>query len=341
MDQTATLQANNATPALPFAPASVFFLAAMAVAGTAALLAGAMPLGFSIVIVFLFAGPHNWLEFRYFLARMPAHWGPLRIYFLTAIVGAAAITGLFAALPWMARTQTWDYDTWYFATAVLNSALVLWIAALIWLRGKQVPGRDWFWAWPVGFALVSGVWYFPHAWDLLLVYLHPLVALWFLDRELLRSRPEWRGAYHAFLCSVPGFIAILYWQLSNAPSLRGDDMLSMRITQHAGAGILSGVSSHLLVAAHTFLELLHYGVWIVAIPLIGMRSAPWKLESVPLYKRSRPFRNAICVGMAVGAMAVLALWACFIADYPLTRDVYFTAAMLHVLAEIPFLLRTL
>jgi len=35
-------------------------------------LAGWAPLSFSIVTVFLFAGPHNWLEFRYLLTRMPA-----------------------------------------------------------------------------------------------------------------------------------------------------------------------------------------------------------------------------------------------------------------------------
>ena len=55
-----------------------FGAAAVALAVLAATLAGAVPLGFSIVTVFLFAGPHNWIEFRYFLSRMPAHWGPLR-----------------------------------------------------------------------------------------------------------------------------------------------------------------------------------------------------------------------------------------------------------------------
>jgi hypothetical protein len=37
----------------------------------------------------------------------------------------------------------------------------------------------------------------------------------------------------------------------------------------------------------------------------------------------------------------LLLWLCFAADYATTRDVYFTVAMAHVLAEVPFLLRTL
>jgi hypothetical protein len=38
---------------------------------------------------------------------------------------------------------------------------------------------------------------------------------------------------------------------------------------------------------------------------------------------------------------MLVLWGGFVADYPLTRDIYFTVAMLHVLAEVPFLLRLL
>ena len=42
-----------------------------------------------------------------------------------------------------------------------------------------------------------------------------------------------------------------------------------------------------------------------------------------------------------GAVAVIALWLCFHANYPITRDIYFTLAMAHVLAEIPFLLRAL
>ena len=55
-----------------------FAAGALLLAGGAALLAGWAPLGFSIVTVFLFAGPHNWIELRYFLTRTPARWGRLR-----------------------------------------------------------------------------------------------------------------------------------------------------------------------------------------------------------------------------------------------------------------------
>src|SRR3954451_12099114 len=73
-------------PGMPFA------LAALATACLSAALAGWLPLGFSIVTVFLFAGPHNWLELRYFMGRMPARWGRLRGYFLFGFAGILSLT---------------------------------------------------------------------------------------------------------------------------------------------------------------------------------------------------------------------------------------------------------
>ena len=188
---------------------------------------------------------------------------------------------------------------------------------------------------------MAGIWLAPQLWGLALVYLHPLMALWILDRVLLRCRPEWRHGYHLCLACVPLLLAGLWWRLADAPALPGHDLLSLRITHHAGADILTGVSSHLLVATHTFLEMVHYGVWLVAMPLVGLRTAPWQVDGLPLARRSRTWRRAILVLLAVAAIVVLLLWACFLADYATTRDVYFTVAMLHVLAEVPFLLRLL
>jgi hypothetical protein len=189
--------------------------------------------------------------------------------------------------------------------------------------------------------LVALAWLRPTAWDLGLVYLHPLVALVFLDRELAIHRPQWQRTYRRLLVALPLALAGLWWHLADAPSLPGSDALTVRITSHAGANILSGVSSHLLVATHTFLEMLHYGVWLVAIPLVSLRRLPWRIASVPLARRSRAWHVAIVGLLAIGALAVIGFWAGFLADYPRTRDVYFTVAMLHVLAEVPFLLRLL
>ena len=85
-----------------------------------ALLAGWAPLGFSIVTVFLFAGPHNWIELRYFMARMPARWGKLRGYFLFAFAGIFGLTASFAALSWLGQAFAWDGDTWPLAIAAKN-----------------------------------------------------------------------------------------------------------------------------------------------------------------------------------------------------------------------------
>ena len=318
-----------------------FAAATIGLMAGAALLAGWAPLGFSIVTVFLFAGPHNWVELRYFLSRMPGRWGKLRGFFLFSFGGIFSLVAAFAALPWLGAALAWSETDWGTALAVWNSLLLAWIGVLIHLRSRQRPCRDWSWTVPVVFVVLALNWLSPQAWDLGLVYLHPLMAFWILDREIRRSRPEWRGTYHACLACVPLAIGLLWWRLADSPNLPGNDVLTARIAQHAGSDILQGVSSHLLVATHTFLEMLHYGVWLVAIPLVGLRTAPWRVEAIPMAWRSQKWKLAIGGLLAVGLLVVLTLWACFLADYPLTRDVYFTVALLHVLAEVPFLLRAL
>ena len=81
--------------------------------------------------------------------------------------------------------------------------------------------------------------------------------------------------------------------------------------------------------------------WIVVIPLVGYAGAPWSLRKVPLANRSHRWKRAIAAVLFAGAAITLVLWAGFLADYPLTRDIYFSVAILHVLAEIPFLMRLL
>jgi hypothetical protein len=321
--------------------ARLFASVAVGMAVLAAVLAGWAPLGFSIITVFLFAGPHNWMEARYFLGRLPGRWGKLSVFFVAGFGGVFALTAGFASLPWLARFADFDEAQWLTVSAIWNTALVGWIVLLIQMRARQNPRRDWFWTVPVAFGLIALNWVKPLAWELGLVYLHPLVALWILDRELLRSRPAWRPAYHLCLASLPVLLCLLWWRLGDAPSLPGHDALTERITRHAGAEILQGVSTHLLVATHTFLEVLHYGVWLIAIPLVGLGGAPWSLGAVPLVRRTPEWRFVLVGCFFAGGVLVLILWGCFLADYPMTRDVYFTVAMLHVLAEVPFLLRAL
>jgi hypothetical protein len=120
--------------------------------------------------------------------------------------------------------------------------------------------------------------------------------------------------------------------LPQTPALNDDNGLFWRITQHSGAQLLPQVSSHLLVSVHLFLEMLHYGVWIIALPLLGPRF--WKFKT----EKNSIWRNALLV---VGIALVAVLWMGFATNYAETRDLYFTIAIAHVLAEAPFLLKTL
>jgi hypothetical protein len=181
-------------------------------------------------------------------------------------------------------------------------------------------------------AIAALNWLGPELFSLALVYAHPLVALWFLDRQLKRTRPAWVGAYHRCLCALPLVLGLMIWQLSQTPALSDDNGLFWRITQHAGAQLLPQVSSHMLVSVHLFLEMLHYGVWILALPILGPNF--WKFKT----PNTSVWRTALLV---VGLAVVALLWVGFAADYTNMRDLYFTIAIAHVLAEAPFLLKTL
>lgn len=319
----------------------LFLIAMLTCALLSAAFASWVPLQFSILTVFLFAGPHNLLEFRYFLTRLPVRFGKSQNFFLLAFGGIALLTAAYLALPILYYAQVWSGENWLTLIASWNALLVLWIASLVWMRGRQRRGRYWGWAWPAAFALNAANWLAPDLFSLGLVYLHPLVALWFLDRQLRQSRPEWLRAYHLFLAALPLIIGLMVWQLGQTPSLASDNGLAWRITQHAGAEMLPRISSHMLVAIHVFLEMLHYVVWIVLLPILATRGRLWNLRSIPLVQHPRGFPRLITAVMIVGIFLVIVLWAGFGFDYAATRDIYFALAIAHVLAEAPFLLRTI
>lgn len=317
----------------------IFAVCLLALAVGSCGLAGFAPLGFSIVTVFLFAGPHNWMEARFFLSRMPASWSRLKWYFLLGMGGVLGLSLGSLLLPSFARSWKWQWADWMTGIAIWNSLLVLWILVLTAYRFRETHAEKWLWVLPAGSALIAVTWLWPLAWSLGLVYLHPLVALWFLDRELARRKPEWQPVYRKCLLLVPLCLLMLWWRLGNAPPLPGNDILTLQITNHAGANLMTNISSRFLVSAHTFLEMLHYAAWLVAIPLVGYAGTPWSLQKVPLAQRSTRWKATIVGVLLIGGAITLGLWGGFLADYPLTREIYFSVAILHVLAEIPFLLR--
>ena len=318
-----------------------FAVCALSLAFAAATMASCAPIAFSIATVFLFAGPHNWLELRYFLSRLPSRFGRLKAFFLWSFGGLATLMVTYITLVVAMQVGIMNDSIRDTVFAIWNCGLILWVARLIVISGCQRQGRDWGWALPVGLFFAAGSWLAPSCFWLALVYLHPFVGLLILDREIARSRPDWRKTYHLCLLAIPLLLSLIWWQLWGTPSLPAADELTWRITQHAGAGILSGCSSHLLVSTHTFLEMIHYGVWLIAIPLISSGWQSWQPRSIPLSWRSSEWKRAISAILAFSTFAVVALWCAFAFNYSTTRDIYFTLALAHVLGEIPFLLKAL
>jgi hypothetical protein len=319
-----------------------FFAVSMIAAFTvAALLIGSFPLAASIVTIFLFAGVHNLMEFRYFAARMPVRWGRSRLFYAVGIGGVVVLAAAYLTLYFASGNWLWAELNWATFSAMWNTGFVLWLALLVYFRGRQRPKSDWSWAFPAALLLAALAWLVPQYWSLALVYIHPFIAMWFLERQLRRTRPQWLRAYHVCLASIPVFVVLLWWLLANKPSLPEDTGLFLRITQHAGSGILMGVSSHFLVATHVFLESIHYFVWILLLPLIDPRAVPWRFGEIPLFSNKNGLPKMIAGLLIIGVVAMIALWAGFAFDYSTTRDIYFAFAITHVLAEFPFLVKML
>lgn len=344
----------------PQASAGIFASVLIACATLSALMASWLPLQVSIVTVFLFAGPHNWFEFRYFLMRLPLRFGKSRNFFLTAFVGIGLLTVGYLALPLLYNFAAPTPGAWTTVLASWNTLLLLWIGLLVWLRGKHRQRRDWSWAIPAALGLSALNWLQPEFFSLAIVYLHPLVALWFLDRHLRTARPEWLAVYHRCLALLPLLLVGIIWAQSRSAPLADDNGLFWRITQHAGAELLPNIPSRILVSVHLFLEMLHYAVWIIALPLIApltkstigegddeirasgsRRNSIWRLRSVPLARHPRGFPKLVGAALGLGIFAVMMLWVGFSMDYATTRDIYFTVAIAHVVAEAPFLLKML
>jgi hypothetical protein len=281
-------------------------LAAAFISG-AAVLAAVFPVAVSIGAVFVFAGPHNWFEARYFASRVPLRWGRQRGFFLLALAGVAALSLTFALVPA-------DRSIWHIA-------LVGWAICLARLsRREALPSLA-----PIALAWAALACAFPNYADLALVYLHPLAALWFVRRQIAKSRPEWLPQFRILAMSLPIMALFVVTARAGQPAPGAAQVTSF----------VPLANSTALGALHAFLELLHYGAWVLLLPAIGLATRPWNIRTIPLVRR---WPKLVAGVLALGAAIVLLLWVLFLLDYQTTRSIYFSVAIVHVLVEVPFLI---
>lgn len=334
--QEIEFKSKSAANISPFVIAVALFFMAFA-----AFVIGAFPLTLSIVTIFLFAGVHNFVEFRYFLARMPLRWGNSRTFYSIGIGGVITLTIIYLSIYFASNNFLYGATNYMIFVGVWNTLFLLWLASLLWLRGRQKPRSDYGFAFPAALFVASFAWFLPQYFALSLVYLHPLVALYFFERQLRRTSPEYVKTFHVCVATLPVFLVILWLILASSPNVATEDFLSWRITQHAGGEILPFVSNKLLVATHVFLETIHYTIWILLMPLIDKKAVPFRLKNIPLFVHKQGFPRIITAVLLFGVIAIVALWFGFAVDYATTRDVYFALAISHVLAEMPFLIKML
>ena len=299
------------------------------------------PIALSVVIVFLFAGPHNYAEARYFVTRLPARMGRLKPFFLTSFAGVVSLSVTFPLLGRLPAWFGWNPVASLWLTGVWNTTFIAWCTILVLIRSRHAPRRDWDSALPIGLAITGVCWLAPVMLPFVLVYAHPLMGLWILDRELRKQSLSLRRVFRLCMCLLP-ILVMLQWTLAgelNVEVFEVSGQLEDQILRHSFLPIFSVNSGPRLVAVHAFLELLHYGVWLVAIPVVSGRVYSQEFTLSPLMRT--PMRTTIRWGLLASLFLVFLLWIFFLADYSATRDIYFAVATVHVLAEIPFLLRLL
>ena len=207
--------------ALPRLPGLWFACGFLGIAILAAAFSGLVPIEFSIATVFLFAGPAQLARGPLRPRPAPGPRGKLWGFFAVSAVGIVGLTAAFAAIPWLTARRTTPRSSAELY-AVWNTTFLFWVAALVWMRSRTNPRFD------GGLGLAAGVSDLRPAsgstrsrCNVALIYLHPLMALWLLDRELARSRPALAADVLVRGRVIPLFMAASGGSSRDAPNLTG------------------------------------------------------------------------------------------------------------------------
>lgn len=303
---------------------------------SSALLAALCPIWLSIGSLFLFAGPHNFLELRYFLSRCPSRLSKMRAYFCVSLIGGpllAVAYSLFALRIIMnVSLAPAQFQVFW------NITFLGWLAILSCLSRWSVHEKLAFCSAAIAVICLSLL--IPPLLPIAMVYAHPLVGLWILEKEIKLCRPKLLTVYRKQLLLVLPVVLLLIGACWRSGHLEPDNPLTARIIQETGSQAIDFLSSRLMLTVHIFLEMLHYGVWLLAIPAVTFASRRWEIGKIPLVHRGNNFKRLVLLLFGAAALATVALWALFMVDYKTTREIYFAVAMMHVIMEFPFLMKS-
>jgi hypothetical protein len=118
-----------------------------------------------------------------------------------------------------------------------------------------------------------------------MAYLHPLMGLWILDRELSQRRDGFLPTYRTLLLLIP-VAATVIWLLP-IKTFHLPFTADLMPQDHVGASCCPASKLTDCWQMHVFLELLHYGVWLVAIPVASGRVWSDGFQKIPLLRGSR------------------------------------------------------
>jgi hypothetical protein len=304
------------------------------VTGSAAF-AGFAPGWFTIAAVVVFGGAHNWVELRYFLSRLPSRLGPLRPFFITSFTGAVLLAGTEIATMVLSHHHVITGRDTSMILLIWNESLIGWVFALSTLRYRKSPDLRL----AVGLALVCSLSNLlsPHMFMVAVTFLHPLCGLWIFERELRRTRKSWLNAYHRCLLAIPPCILFIIYLLQGTTS----DIVSTKFLSDNTSGGFSIFPDNLapmFMALYGFMQMVHYGIWIVAMPIATSGWRRWRLDNIPVARNKPALMRTLAVAVPLlGVLAMPALWLGYKLDYTTTNEIYITVATLHVIAEIAFM----
>ncbi len=311
-----------------------FILACLMVVFLCALLAGLAPIWFTLAAFCVFSAPHNFVEFRYFLARLPSRLGPFRSFFVTSFTGLAILFFMQVTVITLTRMRVLLPAQLEPIICVWNELLIIWVVALSVARYPQECSR----LLPANLciAILASIGNFcsPEIFNLCVSYVHALIGVWILDRELMRTRKDWVRPYRWCLLTVPLCIVFLIIWFYGQSSLVGSEMT---LSQSIASLIFAPSISPLYLGLFAFLQMVHYGVWVFAMPIAAQSWKRWRLNRIAVMRNRQPLSRVMSVVLMFGLASVGLFWIGFRVDFATTNQVYATVATLHILAEIPLL----